>query len=32
MTPAQQQYGRVLLVWVATLAALFIIQQYFTRL
>jgi hypothetical protein len=32
VTPARQQYVRVLLVWVATLAVLFIAQQFFTRL
>jgi hypothetical protein len=31
MTPIQQQYTRVILVWLATLAALFIVQQFFTR-
>jgi hypothetical protein len=31
VTPTQQQYSRVILVWLATLAVLFIVQQFFSR-
>ena len=32
MTPMQQNYARVLLGWAATLATLYIVQQFFSRL